>query len=513
MSKRNIQSTDLPSSVVSAGSSRVYYGAPSGGDDTAGLQTALNALTQGQILTLESGQVYKLTSGSSLSIPTTYSDIGIDGSNAIIRATATLTGPVLTTSSLTVPLVRGLFRDLILDCNGYAYNGFYPTFFQHIVVDNVTVLTPNQHGVIFGSSSATAASYEAMCTDLHIWNASGVTPPAGYAGVYYQNCTDSSCWGTLAVGADIGIWNASADNHFFGCHTWGHATYLPSCNFYDVGGGDWHGCTADNPGVPTSAAVALGIPTGTPVGWYIGGTNKESQIFGGLANNGASPYGTNNIASVFYVASGTTAFIMGVNIDGSDASHNWLNDIQFAGGYVSTTYLPGQRYNVTNMQHARIYAGGFEININGNLVFDGATNTIGTSAFTLSPDGVYSVGPLATTQTVINGWYAQTLSTAGGVTFDASKGNHNQVTLAANATSSTIANPPSTAYNIAQDLTLEIVQDGTGGRTYTPPTNVKWAGGTAPTWSTTAGYIDIVVLTWKKDVTNWYEKSRSIGLH
>lgn len=42
------------------------------------------------------------------------------------------------------------------------------------------------------------------------------------------------------------------------------------------------------------------------------------------------------------------------------------------------------------------------------------------------------------------------------------------------------------------NVLLKVVQDSTGGRTATWPTNVKWIGGAAPTLSTGAGAIDIV---------------------
>lgn len=41
-----------------------------------------------------------------------------------------------------------------------------------------------------------------------------------------------------------------------------------------------------------------------------------------------------------------------------------------------------------------------------------------------------------------------------------------------------------------------LVQDGTGGRTVTWPSSVKWAGGTKPTLSTAANAIDVIRLTW-----------------
>jgi len=53
------------------------------------------------------------------------------------------------------------------------------------------------------------------------------------------------------------------------------------------------------------------------------------------------------------------------------------------------------------------------------------------------------------------------------------------------------------------NLILKLVQDGTGGRTVTWPTSVKWPdGGTAPTLSSSANAVDII--TFYFDGTNYY---------
>jgi parallel beta-helix repeat protein len=96
----------------------------------------------------------------------------------------------------------------------------------------------------------------------------------------------------------------------------------------------------------------------------------------------------------------------------------------------------------------------------------------------------------------------QTLSSNGAVTFDARAGNNLQVTLGANATSSSIINPAT-----GQDITLTFVQDATGSRTYTWPTGIVWATGSAPTAQTAANTRDSVTLLY--DGTNWNELTRS----
>ena len=70
------------------------------------------------------------------------------------------------------------------------------------------------------------------------------------------------------------------------------------------------------------------------------------------------------------------------------------------------------------------------------------------------------------------------------VTFDLSDGNYQKVTLGGNRTLA-LSNA-----KVGQFFVIDLVQDGTGSRTVTWFTTIKWAGGSAPTLTTTASKID-----------------------
>ena len=70
------------------------------------------------------------------------------------------------------------------------------------------------------------------------------------------------------------------------------------------------------------------------------------------------------------------------------------------------------------------------------------------------------------------------------VTFDLSDGNYQKVTLGGNRTLA-LSN-----VKVGQFFVLDLVQDATGSRTVTWFTTIKWAGGAAPTLTTTASKID-----------------------
>ncbi|NQW08364.1 MAG: hypothetical protein HQ481_00585 [Alphaproteobacteria bacterium] len=66
----------------------------------------------------------------------------------------------------------------------------------------------------------------------------------------------------------------------------------------------------------------------------------------------------------------------------------------------------------------------------------------------------------------------------------------------------TFSNPP--ASGTAGSLTMVLRQDATGSRTTTWPASVKWAGGSAPTLTTTASAIDILTFMTVDGGIIWY---------
>ncbi len=95
----------------------------------------------------------------------------------------------------------------------------------------------------------------------------------------------------------------------------------------------------------------------------------------------------------------------------------------------------------------------------------------------------------------------ENLTSGSTDTISLTDGNVHDVTLTANCTF-TFSNPP--ADGTSGSFTLFLNQDGTGSRTATWPGSVKWAGGTAPTLTTTASRTDILVFTTIDAGTIWY---------
>ncbi|MCL4405314.1 MAG: prepilin-type N-terminal cleavage/methylation domain-containing protein [Patescibacteria group bacterium] len=181
---------------------------------------------------------------------------------------------------------------------------------------------------------------------------------------------------------------------------------------------------------------------------------------------------------------------------GGSSNLRWQNI--YLGGtlYLSTSSLLGLGTNSTDTSG---------LSSPGFLYYNTASNTLrvfnGTtwsnvSPFVVSGTSTYFTGgnvgintstPASTLD--VNGslyseLYAPTYSSS--MTIDWSKGNTQKIVLTGNATLTFTNGQPGGKYS------LMLVQDSTGGRTITWPSNVKWSGGTAPTLTTTANKTDFV---------------------
>ena len=115
----------------------------------------------------------------------------------------------------------------------------------------------------------------------------------------------------------------------------------------------------------------------------------------------------------------------------------------------------------------------------------------GTSAFSVAADGTDYISSLVADTTPqlggeldaqghSIGFTLQTATGDGTTTIDWTKGNKFKFTFGAANETFTFTAPSKPC-----SLQLILVQDGTGNRTATFPSSVKWSGGSAPTLSTT----------------------------
>ena len=97
---------------------------------------------------------------------------------------------------------------------------------------------------------------------------------------------------------------------------------------------------------------------------------------------------------------------------------------------------------------------------------------------------------------------AVSLTSGTSVTLDISQGSVFTITLAHNISTFTWSNP-ATSPDVSSFVLL-VTQDGTGNRTIAFPSEVAFAGGTAPTLSTGAGDIDVFVFFTVNGTSKYY---------
>lgn len=94
-----------------------------------------------------------------------------------------------------------------------------------------------------------------------------------------------------------------------------------------------------------------------------------------------------------------------------------------------------------------------------------------------------------------------TITTTGTATVDCSLSNDFSMSLTGTNATVTMINP-----SPGQRILLYITQ-GASSSTIGTWTSVKWAGGTAPTLTTTSGRVDLIELRWNATTAAWYGTS------
>jgi hypothetical protein len=157
----------------------------------------------------------------------------------------------------------------------------------------------------------------------------------------------------------------------------------------------------------------------------------------------------------------------------------------------------GKPVSMSNLTYTGTVTGGTGIvNLGSGQVYKDASGNVGVG--TASP---------AAKLAVVGTGYSPTITITDGATlnWDTALGQVAQVTLGGNRTFAAPTNLVNGGF-----YSLLIIQDGTGSRTISWNAVFDFAGGTAPTLSTTAGAKDLI--TWRSDGTNMLEVGRSLGV-
>jgi hypothetical protein len=219
---------------------------------------------------------------------------------------------------------------------------------------------------------------------------------------------------------------------------------------------------------------------------------------GDLSGPGSS---TDNAVVRWDGTSGATTQNSSVTIDDS-------GNVTTAGRIHSTT--TGFRFPDNTDQITAGVIGPASSTDNALVRFDGAGGSavqnsgwILSSADALTAGGEFAVEDLEVTRPKLKDYSETTVIANTGATYtiDLENGNVFNLTLTGDCTY-TFSNPP--ASGSAGAFTLIQNQDGTGSRTVTWPASVEWAGGSAPTITSTASSTDVFTFITTDGGTTWY---------
>ena len=198
------------------------------------------------------------------------------------------------------------------------------------------------------------------------------------------------------------------------------------------------------------------------------------------------------------------------SIDNAHLAANSVDSDQYVDGSIDTDHIAANAVDGTKIAMGSDAAGDV-LTYTGTDYVRLAKGTAGQALIMNGGATAVEWGSAGASLSSAQEWTAQQNFNNTALTFDATQDwalTANQVatlTLTANTTFDAPTQMVDGAF-----YSLIIIQDGTGSRTASWNTVFKWAGGTAPTLTTTAAAKDIFV--WRSDGTNMYEVGRQLNV-
>lgn len=188
---------------------------------------------------------YDITAG--LVSPVSIKSFTLD-QGATIRATAAISGAMLTIGDLATQKRFGVLEGGTFECNGLANDGIKVPWSWGQAIRNTVINNHARHGLVMGDASAPSSSAQHKVHGVETWRSVGSALPSGSRGVWLANASDGDMSAVTVQSADIGFWTDSGGNRFYSCHTWSsNGVGLHTTSFLDNGGNnDWIACNSDS---------------------------------------------------------------------------------------------------------------------------------------------------------------------------------------------------------------------------------------------------------------------------
>ena len=270
---------------------------------------------------------------------------------------------------------------------------------------------------------------------------------------------------------------------------------------------------------------SLTIRGGNPTS-IVGGSGGSVTITGGSStfNTDNTTCGSVNINggdlnSGYGISAGSVNIRGGVVNNGGNGGSNGV--ITFSTSNVTTSANATERLRIT-ATGAFAFSGASNYGTSGQVLTSNgnATPSWSTiSANTLLPSQTGNSGKVLTTDGTTASWTApgsnfssqvifgrsyveavSVISPAASITIDCGLSNNFQLLLTTNITVINFSNVPTGLFT----CTLILTQDGTGGKQVTFPSSFKWAGGAAPTVTSTSNKTDIYTFMTTNQGVSWF---------
>ena len=292
--------------------------------------------------------------------------------------------------------------------------------------------------------------------------------------------------GGIKVGANLSISNGVLSAISSGSSTtslpWANITSTPTTL---AGYGITDGLTASNLTAYLTSATAAS--TYLPIANFTYANITGKPTLATVATTGSYTDLTNTPAS-YSLPTASTTVLGGVKVDGSSIVIN--------SGIISSTYSYSLPAATTSTLGGVRLGAGVNLDANGFLISD---VKLTTNSFT----GSQNLQDNELIRAKLRD-YSETVSSptisAGTLTLNLETSNIFTVALNAAISTLTISNPP--ASGSGGSFTLIFTADGTP-RSVTWPASIKWAGGTAPTITSTSGKADSFAFFTSDGGTNW----------
>ena len=334
--------------------------------------------------------------------------------------------------------------------NGVGFNG----------TANISILANTPYNLTFnnsGNGAASGLSFNGASSSTISYNTIGAAPANGSSAIANLGTVNTGTWNANVIGSNYG--GAGTNNGILKANGLGVVSVA-------VAGTDYESPlnftaplsrTSNTVSIQTASSTNNGMLTSSD--WQLF-NNKQSSMVGGT---GVSISGGNTINIGQAIANTNSPSFAGITLSSLNVSGIVANT---AAGVLTTVSTTGTGLVVKENTPTLITP-----NIGAAIASSiNATGDITAKRYKLTM-------PTAT-------------SAAATTNIDLSTGNVFTINLGANITSLTTSNAAVGTYLI------KFVQDATGSRTVSFPAAWKWAGGVAPTLTTTASKLDIVTLVY-----------------